>query len=579
MLAPLRGFDGLNRLDVRLVLLLGLALLPIGIIAMVQTYRVIEDSDARLEAALLGETLEAAAVERQVILHTRGAAQSIARIIPGYNEDPKTCSTVLDRYASSITDIAFAAHVSEDGIVRCGSAAVGTDLSSTATHTQYVETGLPFVGATLTARQTEDNLINVVEPVVDGNRPDGYVILSFLHDAIVINPPGNNGGPRPLDTITFNDRGDILSSQIGLETALDRLPVNRALSMLGGNGTGTFEDVDRTGAQRLYTVAPLLPGSIYALSIWEPSAGRTGGLTAMSAVLFPFLMWLISLAVAYFAVHRLVTRHIRSLRQNIRAFSSTRRTLSNVHLDEAPLELREVIEAFVSMTHQIARDEAELENGLHEKDVLLKEVHHRVKNNLQLIASITNMQIRKAQSPETKFVLKRLQDRVLGLATIHRNLYQASVLSNVRADTLIEELTAQITRNSITPAAGIDLELDIAPVSLYPDQAVPLSLLVTEATTNAIKYVGRPTPDAKPWISVVLKAADETGQVRLVISNSIGTPVNALPEGEVPGLGSQLINAFVMQLGAVSQVTETGTQYEINVKFSPSDFTAEDAAA
>lgn len=578
MLAPLRGFDGLNRLDVRLVLLLGLALLPIGIIAMVQTYRVIEDSDARLEAALLGETLEAAAVERQVILRTRGAAQTIARIIPTYDSDPRACSAILQRYASSIEDITFAAHVGENGIVKCGTAEIGTDETDSATYVQYRETGLPFVGATLVGTG-QDNLINVVEPVIDDSRPDGYVILSFPHDAIAINSSEKDNGPRPRDTITFNDRGDILSSQLGLDTAEERLPVNRALSVLGATGASTFQDVDRSGDTQLYTVAPLLPGSIYALSVWPLSAGRTGGLTAMSAVLFPFLMWLISLAVAYFAVHRLVTRHIRALRQNIRAFSSTRRTLSNVHLDEAPLELREVIEAFVSMTHQIARDEAELENGLHEKDVLLKEVHHRVKNNLQLIASITNMQIRKAQSSETKFVLKRLQDRVLGLATIHRNLYQASVLSNVRADTLIEELTAQISRNSITPAAGIDFELDIAPVSLYPDQAVPLSLLVTEATTNAIKYVGRPAPDATPWVSVVLKAPDDAGQVRLVISNSIGVPVNSPPEGEVPGLGSQLINAFVMQLGAVSSVTETATQYEINVRFSPSDFTADDAAA
>ena len=237
-----------------------------------------------------------------------------------------------------------------------------------------------------------------------------------------------------------------------------------------------------------------------------------------------------------------------------------------------------MIEAFVTMTEQIVHDEAVLENSIHEKDVLLREIHHRVKNNLQLIASITNMQIRKARNSETKFVLKRLQDRVLGLATIHRNLYQADVLSNVRADTLIYELTQHISKTSLPSDADVKFELDVAPVSLYPDQAVPLSLLVTEAATNAMKYLGRPK-DGPPWISIVLKPQDEEGKVHLTVANSIGTPLGSAPVDEGPGLGSQLISAFVMQLGAVSTVTEDEGRYTIDVKFSPSDFGTEDAAA
>ena len=447
MLAPMKGFEGLNRLDVRLVLLLGLALMPIGIIAMVQTYRVIEDSDARLEAALLGETLAAATGERQIILRSRGAAQTIARIIPTYGDDETACSAILSRYASSIDKLNFAGHISESGIVRCGTDEIGTDVTDTATYQQYKATRLPFVGSSSGNRSV--GVISVVEPVVTDDAADGYIVLAFPHSALSVNSEAKDKGPRPVDTITFNERGDVLTSHLGVESAVDRIPANRALSALSVTGASTFEDLDNTGVDRVYTVAPLLPGAIYALSVWPAEAARAGGLTSMSAVLFPFLMWLISLAVAYFAVHRLVTRHIRSLRQNIRAFSSTRRLVPSRHLQEAPLELREVIEAFVTMTEQIVHDEAVLENSIHEKDVLLREIHHRVKNNLQLIASITNMQIRKARNSETKFVLKRLQDRVLGLATIHRNLYQADVLSNVRADTLIYELTQHISKTSL----------------------------------------------------------------------------------------------------------------------------------
>ena len=84
---------------------------------------------------------------------------------------------------------------------------------------------------------------------------------------------------------------------------------------------------------------------------------------------------------------------------------------------------------FLSMAEGILQDEAELEDALREKSLLIREVHHRVKNNLQLIASIMNMQIRRSRNSETTSVVRRLQDRVLGLARVHRQMYEAQTLA------------------------------------------------------------------------------------------------------------------------------------------------------
>jgi two-component sensor histidine kinase len=225
------------------------------------------------------------------------------------------------------------------------------------------------------------------------------------------------------------------------------------------------------------------------------------------------------------------------------------------------------------MADRIIRDEADLENNLHEKDVLLREVHHRVKNNLQLIASITNMQIRKSKDPETKFILRRLQDRVMGLAAIHRALYQATALSKVRADHLLDGIGKQLAISSNSSAAGIRTEIETEPVTLYPDQAVPLALLLTEAATNAMKYIGKPV-EGPPWIRIEM-CNEENGTVTLTVANSLGTPL--VDEGSRPstGLGSQLMAAFTLQLGADFDAQMTDTSYRVTANFRPSDFSSD----
>lgn len=101
-----------------------------------------------------------------------------------------------------------------------------------------------------------------------------------------------------------------------------------------------------------------------------------------------------------------------------------------------------------------------------------------------------NMQVRQVKSPEAKAVVQRLQDRVLGLAMIHRNLYRTETLSQVRAAPMLADLTDQILAVGRENQGSLRLERHLDDVTLYPDQAVPLSLLVAEAVTNALKYVG-----------------------------------------------------------------------------------------
>ena len=575
MLTGGRGIDGLDRLDIRLVAVLGLALLPIGIIAMVQTYRVIDAADNNAEAALLGATLSAANTERESILNVRGAAQIAAGIMPALLDELETCSQRLEDFVTSYPQVSFAGFVDNSGQVRCGSQGVGGDVSQSLAFRAYSEEPASTVHAVV-GRISRQAVVVVSEPVPDETDPSGfagYVTLSVPQQPLQI--AGSRGSHlTPLQSLTFSVNGDLIgvNSDTG-EDISGVLPRNRTLASMAEGGARTFTATSNGGNPRIYTVAPLIPDVIYALSVWHPQALRTTGLTAASALLFPLLMWLVSIGVAYFAVHRLVVRHIRYLRMRIRAFSANRKILTPEYNSDTPSELREVIEVFHQMTERIVRDEAELENSLHEKDVLLKEVHHRVKNNLQLITSMINMQLRKSKNAETRFMLRRLQDRVLGLATIHRNLYRASVLSRVDSGQLIGDLMEQVIGASDVADLGVDVQIDVAEIALYPDQAVPLSLLVTEAVTNALKYVGRPK-EGRPWIVLKLVQRDD-GQVVLTVANSVGSPTNVAEDVVSTGLGTQLMSAFVMQLDAESNIHETDDRYEIKVAFTPSEFADE----
>ena len=147
-------------------------------------------------------------------------------------------------------------------------------------------------------------------------------------------------------------------------------------------------------------------------------------------------------------------------------------------------------ETFRNMARIVIRDAAAREEAVAEKTVLLKEVHHRVKNNLQLIASIINMQSRVIDDTDAKRVLRSVQDRVASLATIYKNLYQAEHLESVEADRLIRDIIGQMSTASVVNDQSIQVDTQLEPLVLLPDQAVPLTLLTTEAFTNALKYAG-----------------------------------------------------------------------------------------
>lgn len=193
--------------------------------------------------------------------------------------------------------------------------------------------------------------------------------------------------------------------------------------------------------------------------------------------------------------------------------------------------------------------QASLERALKEKTALLNEVHHRVKNNLQVISSLLNLQTRSAP-PEAVAVLTECQNHVRAMALIHQLLYEYGDFSRIHVGVYLERLT-QLLGGSISDA-GVRLRcrgMD-AVVHLGMQRAIPCGLLVNELVTNALKHA---FPGGRGTVEVALER-EEDGRCRILVSDDgVGIP-ESVKLGEVSSLGFRLIPTLVGQLKGVARL-------------------------
>jgi PAS domain S-box-containing protein len=206
---------------------------------------------------------------------------------------------------------------------------------------------------------------------------------------------------------------------------------------------------------------------------------------------------------------------------------------------------RDHIDGFSVDVTRTVETEKELNRRLQEKDVLLREIHHRVKNNLQVVSSLLNLQAAQVTNPETRLVFDRSRDRIQTMAGVHEHLYRSLDLAGIDFAPYLDGLARQI-RDSSAPA-GLDIEmvLDLDNVFLPIDQAVPCGLIVNEALSNSFRHAFAGMSTGR----VELSLRHGHGRVCLGISdNGTGAPPGVDPlAGD--GLGFTLIQALAEQMG------------------------------
>ncbi len=208
--------------------------------------------------------------------------------------------------------------------------------------------------------------------------------------------------------------------------------------------------------------------------------------------------------------------------------------------------------------------------AMQQQELLMQEIHHRVKNNLQIVASLLNLQSSRIRQPEAHAEFQSARDRVRALATLHRHLYAHGEIHTIDMHEFLTELCEQLfTAFGETVGERLQLTIDAPELKMSSDQAVPLSLIVTEAVSNAVKYA---FPGGRSG-NIAVRLLQEGDMVELnVQDDGVGIPAGRVNTeiGVRDGIGIQLIRGFARQLGATLTVDETtGTHYRVRLPLRP----------
>ncbi len=209
--------------------------------------------------------------------------------------------------------------------------------------------------------------------------------------------------------------------------------------------------------------------------------------------------------------------------------------------------------------------EEKVQTSLKEKEVLLKEIHHRVKNNLQVISSLLYLNSKKIKDKEALEMFKDSQNRVKSIALVHERLYQSKDLGKIDFKDYVQKLTKDLLRSYAVNQSVVQLELNINGVFINIDTAVPCGLIINELISNSLKYAF-PNYEAENKTGIIridFTRLNENELSLVVSDDGIGIPEN-INEKKNNSLGLQLVETLVAQMEGILEIDgSSGTTFKI----------------
>jgi len=204
--------------------------------------------------------------------------------------------------------------------------------------------------------------------------------------------------------------------------------------------------------------------------------------------------------------------------------------------------------------------EEKIKASLLEKETMLKEIHHRVKNNLQVISSLLSLQATHLQDEEAKEALQESMDRVGIMASIHTQLYESQDLTKVDFGSFIQGLIGNISQSYGRAEFPVEINVDANKISLGIDNSIPCGLILNELVSNALKHA---FPEGKEGKINIRMRLEDNRVVLTVQDNGIGFP-ESIDLTNLKSLGLDLVNILVRQMnGKIDMKVDGGTMWTI----------------
>ena len=418
-----------------------------------------------------------------------------------------------------------------------------------------LETRREALSGYLYAARLQEAVIIYAAPVVsDRDTPLGVLSLAIRLEWL--SAIGQEPGLPPDAMVYLLDRaGHVLvgPKAQGVDTQAG-LPDPATIQEVVRGYIRTFDSVGQDGIQRNYAVTVIGDKELFVL-LGQPAARlieplRTSLLIQIGVLVFVAVA---AMAAALIGTRVLVTNWIVRLTEAASSMSVGDLSVKR-EFEGAPAEIRELAETLREMASRLDQREADLRQSLAQKQMMLREIHHRVKNNLQTVTSLLNLYARIPRGEAVKQAFADVQMRINALALVHRHLYESQDMQEVDLHPFMTNLCSLLQDGSGVPPRRVRLSVDIPHVRVTGDRAVPLALLTTEILTNSFKHA---FPNQRAGTISVRIAREPDGMAKLVIADDGVGQGERHTDGQLPGsMGQTLIGAFTRQLGG--EITVSG---------------------
>ncbi len=309
-----------------------------------------------------------------------------------------------------------------------------------------------------------------------------------------------------------------------------------------------FEARDARGRKHVFAGTALAGRDLFVL-LAAPAPGLLSWarLNPIGAFLLPLAAWLIAFLAVMLLSERIVIRWLVYLERVAAIYARGRFSVRPVQAEHAPAEIRVLARTLGSLGDTITRRDKALLDSLDEKDALMREIHHRVKNNLQIISSLLSMQQRAVADPAARAALGVTPQRITALALIYRTLYQSEDIREADSRTFLTELVGQLIAGEAMRGPLVTSSVEADAIIIDPDRLAPVALWLVEAVSNAQKhaFAGRGGD-----LQVRFRVMGETSVLEVQDDGP------GMADRDTAGVGRTLMSAFAKQLRGQAEMVE-----------------------
>ncbi|ABS61674.1 signal transduction histidine kinase [Parvibaculum lavamentivorans DS-1] len=491
-------------LRTRIAVRLAIALLPLCLAAEIAQYTIAVHNQSLRDKALVarGETILAS--QGGVLQEMNALLDTVSILLASSPSSPASCNETFRRIVAQHRDISSLRFLAPDGSTICrGPTPIleGTEIEPAPT---WIATALEAQNFTVWAWSelassdvpAGEMALVAALPVYDADKSaKGVLALTFSFRALAVTTQVVE--LRDASALALLDaRGTVLTQRTKGAPVGSWLPRSLVAETRPSLMSGTFVQKGLDDATRTYVISSL-PGNIFGLYAEEPDDPSIAARALLYFVIaFPLLVWIAASFLAGRAAERSVIDPLNRVRKAIRRYIAGDETARVDEDPDAPEEVQAVANKFNTMVETIqARDDA-LRAALEHQKALVREVNHRVRNNLQVMNSLLNLQSRRAKTPEQMAIFLDIQRRLNALGIVHAALYKGDDFRAVDLGVLLKDLCQSTERHLSTEWGRPVLTMrSSSTIFALPDAALTLAFLVTEliaAATVGLSPEGHP---------------------------------------------------------------------------------------